>query len=329
MTKLNKKVVLFLRNSSDGFSIEGVFTRLFGKTNNPKLTKPKFKSHGFFNRILIIAESFFRSSNINHVTGDINFIIPFLRGKKIITIHDIGILYDLKGIKKNIYSFFWFYLPIKFSNIITVVSNETKKELLKKFNIKESKIKVIYNPLLFSNSKVKNNFKINDIPKILIMGTKENKNLKNIVLAIKGLNVRLNIIGQLSSAQKKILKNNNIKYDNSYNLNYRELEINYLNSDFLLFPSTYEGFGLPIIEAQSCGLPVITSNTSSMPEIGGLDGALYIDPYNPSDIRRGILKLINNENLRNNFSVNGLNNIKRFDVEKIKLKYMSLYSSII
>lgn len=64
----------------------------------------------------------------------------------------------------------------------------------------------------------------------------------------------------------------------------------YSASDGLLFPTLYEGFGIPVIEAQKCGTPVLTSNQSSLPEVGG-DGALYVDPYDVEDICKGILKL--------------------------------------
>ena len=101
----------------------------------------------------------------------------------------------------------------------------------------------------------------------------------------------------------------------------------YKNADIISFISTYEGFGLPILEAQSIGRPVITSNISSMPEVAG-DGALFADPYDVASIRKGILNLINNETLREDLILKGLNNILRFQPKLIAEQYAELYRNI-
>lgn len=89
----------------------------------------------------------------------------------------------------------------------------------------------------------------------------------------------------------------------------------YSAADAFLFPTLYEGFGIPVIEAQSCGTPVLTSNVSSLPEVGG-DAAIYVDPYSEQDICEGILKIVNDPALKYQLRQKGYENIKRFSWEK-------------
>lgn len=98
----------------------------------------------------------------------------------------------------------------------------------------------------------------------------------------------------------------------------------YQTSEFIVYPSLTEGFGMPILEAQATGRVVITSNIFSMPEVGG-DAACYVDPFDINSIRSGIIKVINDENFRNDLIVRGLNNVKRFEPDKIASMYGNLY----
>jgi len=102
----------------------------------------------------------------------------------------------------------------------------------------------------------------------------------------------------------------------------------YINCDMLCFVSTYEGFGLPIIEAQACGRVVITSNNASMPEIAN-NGALLVNPLDVNDIKNGINLLINNSKLREELISKGIENVKRFQPEIIANQYQQLYDSIL
>lgn len=88
------------------------------------------------------------------------------------------------------------------------------------------------------------------------------------------------------------------------------------NAAAFLFPSFYEGFGLPILEAQTAGVPVLTSNISSMPEVAGEGGAFFVDPKNVEEIAEKMYKIVSDENLRKNLIKNGLGNIKRFSWQK-------------
>lgn len=90
-----------------------------------------------------------------------------------------------------------------------------------------------------------------------------------------------------------------------------EMPIIYSLADIFLFPTLYEGFGIPVLEAQSCGTPVITSGITALPEVAG-QGAFYVDPYDENDIANGIIRVLKDERLRKNIVINGFENRKRF-----------------
>lgn len=94
-----------------------------------------------------------------------------------------------------------------------------------------------------------------------------------------------------------------------------ELVIMYNLADCYLYPSLYEGFGLPILEAQACGCPVITSNVSSCPEVAG-KGALYVDPRNIDDIAHSMLRIAKDKKLKQSLIAEGLKNCSHFTWEK-------------
>jgi len=144
---------------------------------------------------------------------------------------------------------------------------------------------------------------------------------------LKGVTCKLSIVGVLTDQQKIELEENNIDYSNVVNISNEELKQQYEDSDMLAFVSTYEGFGMPIVEAQIVGRPVITSNLLSMPEVAG-NAALLIDPFNVEEIRSGVMKIISDVAYRNDLIEKGRNNAIRFSVETITNEYAELYRQI-
>jgi glycosyltransferase involved in cell wall biosynthesis len=315
------------------FSIEKVFDTIIlslSKQNDIRINKlivPAY-SVGFLNRFINAFYTLLKQKGIIHITGDIHYVAIFLQKKTtILTIHDLVILNRHGGLKRLIYYYFWYYIPLKKSKYITVISNTIKQELIALFPFAIHKTHVIYNPLTISTINTKSDI-FNLEPTILHIGTSENKNLLNNIIALTNLNYQLRIIGKLTYEQIELLESSKIKYSNKYNLSEEELIDEYLNADILSFVSTYEGFGLPIIEAQALGLPVLTSNISSMPEISGLPINFLANPYDPMDIRNKILKISNDSIYRNNIITLGYDNIKRFNIDLISDKYKNLYNLI-
>ena len=135
MKKIN--VVFFQRKQRNlgNFSVEIYFKQVIDNLPqdiNPIIVEMPFISNGFFKRLYNILFCIFKQGDVNHITGDIHYVAAFLKkSKTILTIHDCGMLHESKGLKKKIFDFFWFKLPIKNSRLITSNSVATKTDILK------------------------------------------------------------------------------------------------------------------------------------------------------------------------------------------------------
>lgn len=262
---------------------------------------------------------------ILHVTGDVYYIglIPFKN--TILTVHDIKFI---KGslLKKIVLNIFWLQLPGLFANKITIVSNFSKEEYLKLVSHARKKIEVIYNPV---NPILKESLKsFPKLPSILHLGTKKNKNIENTIIGLRHIRCKLLIIGPLSQKQIDLLKECKVEYENYKNLNFSEIKQIYERSDIVSFISLYEGFGMPIIEANRVGRVVLTSQCAAIPEIAS-KAVLYVDPHDVGDIHNGFQKLITDSNARQNLINLGLENAKRFEINTIVLKYLGIYNQLV
>lgn len=269
------------------------------------------------------------AGEINHITGDVHFLTYGLPKKKsILTIHDIGYYkQELKGFKKHFYKKIWLTDPCQKVDIVTVISNFTKIDLINSVNVKEEKIVVVPNPLLpgFKKMPMPNNSK----PVILQIGSGNNKNLSRLIDACFGLEVKLLLVNKLfdKSLSDKLFRKK-IDFEQRIDLSFDELVQVYADSDILFFASEYEGFGMPIIEAQAVGRPVITSNLSSMPEIAGINSSFLVDPFDVDEIRNAILNLINDSKKVNSLVDQGYLNVKRFSIEEVAAQYKDIYKRI-
>jgi glycosyltransferase involved in cell wall biosynthesis len=235
-------------------------------------------------------------------------------------------LFDgLMGFKLWVYKIFWYKLPFFFADVITTVSDSSKQDLLNIFP--EISKKLIVVPPMF-NSQFKRMDKIFDVccPKILIIGTSHNKNLRRVLEAIVGLKVHINIVGPLDVDIFSPL--DSLSYNLHTNISSKELLHLYYSTDIVCVCSTREGFGLTIVESQMVGRPVITSNCSSMPEVAGT-GAVFVDPYSINEIRNGIERVIMDANLRENIVAAGFDNVKRFENSVVFEQYYTIYGKLI
>lgn len=325
------KVSIFFRKPSAAhFSLEHLFAALLPYLNQAcktKIVTLPFYSTGFWNRIRNALFCQVKQGDINHISGDVHYVAVLLKkSRTILTIHDLEILKRKKGLQHAIIKYFWFTLPVRRVSYVTVISEATRNELLKFVSIPSSKIKVIYNCLPTPMPYLPKLFNITK-PVILQVGTKQNKNIPRLAEAIRDIPCQLIILGKLTEKQTQKLHQEKIDFENYVNLPQQEVADLYARSDMLAFVSTEEGFGIPILEAQAMGRAVVTSNISSMPEAAG-DGACFVNPYNVASIREGILKIITDAPYRENLIKKGLENVKRFDAEKIAAQYVELYQQV-
>lgn len=287
----------------------------------------KCHSKGFFRRLFIMIHAAFNQGDINHITGDIHFVALFLKKKKtILTVHDIGSVLNKTGIKHKILRYFWFTMPFARVQYITVISEFTKQEILENFTLDPEKISVIPDCVSAKISYSEKSFNT-EKPNILQIGTKANKNLENLIPALEGISCKLTIIGKLSEKQTALLKTHEIDYENRFNLPFLVLLDTYKQADIVTFISTYEGFGVPILEAQASGRPVITSNLSPMKEVAG-EGALLVNPENPEEITSAFNQLISDAELRKDLIEKGLENVKKYSAKSVADQYYKLYQEI-
>lgn len=327
------EIVLFFRNPTIGPSLNKFLDPVIPEIKKEASVKiihqpsPNSKIIDIIKNGIYTFKHRAKNGGINHITGDTHYLTYFLpRKRTIVTVHDIGLIDILKPPKRWIWHFFWIN-SLKRAAKIVCVSEKTKIEILKHTKIKEDKFEVIPNVLKDYFKPNKKEFNT-EKPRILHIGIGPNKNLLRTIKALNSINCHLRIIGHLNDKEIfAALKENNIDYTIAYNLTTEEIINEYNNCDILNFPSTFEGFGLPITEAQTVGRNVITSNIEPTKSVAG-KGAILIDPYNIPSIRDGYLKIISDEQLRQNLINEGFENIKRFDKDTIANQYINTYKSV-
>jgi glycosyltransferase involved in cell wall biosynthesis len=249
------------------------------------------------------------------------------RRRVILTILDCGMMKRKKGIAKKFVQWFYLSLPVSRAHIVTAISEETKKEIIHYTGCSPNKIEVI--PVAVSSIYKPCPKKFNEEkPVILQIGTGPNKNLLRLIKALEGLNCHLTIVGKLSAEQLEALKTHNVDFSNEYNITNERLLEKYKECDILTFVSTFEGFGMPIVEANSVERVVITSNISSMPEVAG-KAAHLVDPFSVEEIRTGFLYIVRNRSYREKLLKEGRVNKLRYDGNKIASMYYNLYLSLV
>jgi glycosyltransferase involved in cell wall biosynthesis len=328
-----KKTVTFIQRKPrqvGNYSVEFIFNdvreRLKDRIDARILTS-KYESAGFFKRLYNCLEARFRQKGIGHVTGDVNYLGLFLsRRRTIHTILDCVFLDGTTGIKHKVLKYFWLTVPVKRSRFLTAISTATKNEILKYASCKPDKIHVI--PVAISErfKAVPKVFNATQ-PRILQVGTAANKNIPRLIEALKDISCILVIIGRKNEAYEQLLKAAGLQYEYRSGLSDEEMMQEYIKADLIAFVSVYEGFGMPILEGQAVGRPVITANLSSMPEVAG-DAALLVDPFDVKAVADGIRKIIADEGFRNGLLMKGFENIKRFHPDVIARQYLALYEKI-
>jgi len=275
------------------------------------------------------------------------YIAPVLSPRPtVVTIHDASFLRYPNTCDKLFRLYLKILLPFikRRADVILTDSFFSKNEIVELLKISPEKVQVVY-------CGCNKNFRIIDdiieidrmrlkynLPKnfILHVGTLEpRKNITTLVLAFNLLKKK-----ELIEHKLIICGNRGWYYDDIYN-KVRELKLEkevvftgyipnedlpflYNMADVFVLPSLYEGFGLPVLEAMACGCPVVSSNTSSIPEVVG-DAGILVDPYNIDEIANGILKIIKDEELRNDLIKRGVEQSKMFSWENTAKQILDIF----
>lgn len=331
------EIVFFFKSKYDpGISINHVMKPIvetIGKSENIYIKQYYLPAIGL-NIKSIISNLLFVHKNrskkgINHIVGEVHYAVYALLGcKSVLTVHDIGFWTSdkFKTIKRFGLYFTHLY-PIKLAKRVVAISNFTKTELCKELPSIRDKISVIPSGSIDGFEYYHKTFdKSNFI--VLQNGVRPHKNLETTIQALQGISCKLLVVRKMDESQIQLANRLNIKFENVYDLSPEEVKETYRRSDIVCFPSSYEGFGVITIEAQAIGRPVITTNKEPMKSVAG-DAALYINnPKDPAQLHDAIIKLINDDKLRENLIKKGVENSRQYRLGSIASKYIDIFSSI-
>ena len=252
------------------------------------------------------------------------------------TVHDlIPLLFPRWQTTRRVLYFKYFLkYRFRFVDRFIAVSNTTKQDLIDLFEIPEDKIDVVYEGVSEQFRPIEKKRK--DF--ILTVGTLEpRKNFKRIIEAYISLRTEEKISDKLIIVGKKgwlfddILTIPGAFQDDIIFKGYvseDELIRLFQLARFFIYPSMYEGFGLPILEAMACGCPVITSNTSSMPEVAG-DAASLVDPYRIEEIKNAMYTLTNDAGLCTKMSAEGIRRASKFSWQRAAEQTSQVYEEVL
>jgi len=278
------------------------------------------------------------------LSNEIPFGIEHTGIKSVVTIHDLIFLRYPKlfsFIDRKIY-YKKFKSSCQRADKIIAISQQTKKDIIDYFSIKEEKIQVIYqgcNAIFKQKVDQKERQAVihkYNLPSsfILYVGTiEERKNLMTLLKAVKNMhNVKLVVIGKGKKYKQKCL---DYIYENKLNsnvfilknVNFSDLPAIYQLAEIMVYPSFFEGFGIPIVESLFSKTPVITTKGGCFKEAGGPD-TIYVNTNSARDLKESIESLLLNKSKREEMKINGTNFAQKFSDEKIAKKLYETYKKL-
>lgn len=265
--------------------------------------------------------------------------VCFFKKNQIVTVHDvIPILF--KKLHKKQYHFYKVILKYALRQVKMVItpSRYTKELVHKYYGLQESKVQAI--PLAIDNTSYQNeDLIIHQSPYIIYVGRiNEMKNvsqiIKSYIIANSSLDIDLIIVGDDRDKFNKLLEEANCNVDTKSRIkfyqNVSEAEKNKLmrDAELFLYPTLFEGFGFPPLEAMSNGCPAIVSNNSSFPEVCA-NAAYYVDPRDENEIANGIVEVITNHTLKEKLIKRGFERVNFFSWRETALEHMNIIKSIL
>lgn len=268
-----------------------------------------------------------------------HYNIPlFYRGKLIVTVHDVfhlAMLHGVKNIHKKSYAKTLFYFLSRKADKVICVSHFTANELMKYVNIKKEKVSVIYNGIDEKWFHIKKQKKPRLKKYILYIGNiKPHKNLVRLLKAFQMIQEQIphdlilvgkkegfisgdNQIERLNINKKRVFFTGYVSEET--------LEQYLVYTDLMVFPSLYEGFGLPPLEAMACGCPVVASNVSAIPEVCG-NYVTYCDPYDVKNIAEKIMSALTEKSIKEQVK-NDIIQTRQFDWDKSVECYEKIFEN--
>ena len=276
----------------------------------------------------------------------------FLKVPYIITAHDLIRYFDLKGYGTYIHRPNFrdrFYLNLDYKGIrkatrIIAISEATKRDLMRFLGIPSERISVIYLGIDHTTFKPSAHLRNFGYPYILFVGSEHpRKNLPTLLKAFKRLkeerqfkDLKLVKIGK-AGGKEADFRGQTLEVINSLNLDRevifteaiseKDLIAYYCGAECFVFPSLYEGFGLPPLEAMACGCPAISSDSSSLPEVVG-EAAIKVSPRNPEGLARALEKVLADRELRENLIRKGTEQAAKFSWEQTAEKTLKIYKEV-
>ncbi len=270
--------------------------------------------------------------------------------RSVVTIHDtIHLMFPqyLPNRLAPYYARTMMWISVQRSSRILTVSEASKRDILKFFDVPAEKIEVVYNAIdeRFSVEpreedvvRVRERYQLDGRFLLYVGNVMPHKNLERLIEAFARLrkegneDLRLLIIGdeisKLPSLRRAVHRHKLQKHVRFLGFLPDEmLVVLYRLAAVFVFPSLYEGFGLPPLEAMASGTPVVTSNVSSLPEVVG-DAALLVDPYDPESIKSGIARVLEDPALRESMRRKGLERVRAFSWERSVQRTRDIYMEV-
>lgn len=272
-----------------------------------------------------------------------HYTIPyFRRGRLLVTVHDVFHLampHYVQGLHKRLYAKMMFNAVARNADVIICASRFTAEELARLTPVDSRRIRVIPHGIASAPEEARDNTAPRSRPYILFVGNvKPNKNIARLINAFSRVVNRIEhdlvivgkkegfITGDATAAEKAARLKGRVDFTGA--VTDAVLRRYYRYADVFVFPSLYEGFGFPPLEAMQCGCPVIASRQGSIPEICG-DAAYYVDPYDVGAIVRGLLAVLSDQAVRARLRRLGTERVKSFTWESSIAAHAGIISELL